>query len=250
LLPVALKRDTIQECIFEMRFGVGHPSLPDLLPGLLFGRLSNFFQGVATLPFGQVPKMIRDQNPMLQYAHTHALMGDRMRLMIGHRAVAVSFDKPYLGWARVQPQIIKCIGAVIDTKMIGKPERFAIKYVNLLQYGATPFDIRQTTLELKLGSFPISGQGTLVHTEIALNDCVSLVDIQTGVSRVGPLGQPLADQGILLSVDTIRNAGTEDVSGALPDILETLHHTEKEIFFGLLAPETLQKLEPIYPTKQ
>jgi hypothetical protein len=34
----------------------------------------------------------------------------------------------------------------------------------------------------------------------------------------------------------------------LPDLLDKVHSTEKEVFFGLLSKETLEKLGPQYPT--
>jgi len=50
-----------------MRFSGGHPSVADLLPGIVFGGAQNRFTNVVQLPFGQVPKQVRGQNPLWKY---------------------------------------------------------------------------------------------------------------------------------------------------------------------------------------
>jgi uncharacterized protein (TIGR04255 family) len=249
LLPDALARDTIVECVFEMRFSAGHPSVSDILPGLLFGTLSPLFKTLTPLPLGQVPKQFRDQNPQLQFAPTHTLEGPNLRMMFGPHVAGVSFPKPYAGWKEVQPLILKCMDAVFDTKLTGKPERFALKYVNLLQHGRDEFDLGQTTLQLGLGEFGIASRGTYVRAEIERNDCICVVDIASGAKIPATPANPEAS-GVVVSVDVILPKMSDDSQGKLAEALELLHSTEKEIFFGLIAKPTLEKLGPTYPTLQ
>jgi uncharacterized protein (TIGR04255 family) len=249
VLPVALARDTIVECVFEMRFAAGHPAVAELLPGLVFGKLRSLFQNLTTLPLGQVPKLLRDQNPQLMYAPTYALLGERLRMMFGPRVTAVSFPKPYAGWKHVQPLIMECMNAVLDTKMTGRPERFSIKYVNLLQDGRNEYDLSQTNLRLQLGDFLLRDEGVIVRAEIERNGCITLVEIMSGGKVAATPGNPEA-MGVLMSVDSVLKVSDEEPRAALSRVLETVHDTEKEIFFGMIAKPTLQKLGPTYPTRQ
>jgi uncharacterized protein (TIGR04255 family) len=249
LLPDALARDTIVECVFEMRFSAGHPSVSDILPGLLFGQLTPLFTTLTPLPLGQVPKQLRDQNPQLQHSPTHTLEGPNLRMMFGPHVAGVSFPKPYAGWKKVQPLILKCMTAVFGTNLTGKPERFALKYVNLLQQGRDEFDLSQTTLRLALGQFGIKSSGTYVRAEIERNGCTCVVDIASGGKIPATLGRPEAS-GVLVNVDVILPSVSDDPLPGLAEDLELLHSTEKEIFFGLLAKPTLEKLGPTYPTIQ
>jgi len=136
---------------------------------------------------------------------------------------------------------------VFNTKLTGPPERYALKYVNLLTEGAHPFDMSQTTVQIKLGEFEFREANTAVHADIERNGCVSTVDIASGAKIQLP-GAPEA-QGVLISVDTVIQATDETPSTALPRVLEILHETEKEIFFGLLSGSALEKLGPMYPAK-
>ncbi len=49
VLPIALARDTIVECVFEMRFRDPVPGVAELLPGIVFGKYPGRFKSVAAL---------------------------------------------------------------------------------------------------------------------------------------------------------------------------------------------------------
>jgi|ERR1700722_1706930 len=248
VLPVALARDTIVECVFEMRFVDPVPGVADLLPGIVFAKHPGRFKNVAPLPLAQMPKMMRDMNPQLKYMATTALEGPQVRMMFGEYAVAVSFSKPYAGWAKIKPLILECMNTALETSLTGRPERYGLKYVNLLKEGRDAFDLDQTRVRIELGNFKPRSQGaTAVHAEIDLNECINVVDIATGGKIVIP-GQP-EEVGVVISVDTLRNSAGLNASAELPQVLEMMHETEKEVFFGLLGGSTIENLGPRYPAK-
>jgi uncharacterized protein (TIGR04255 family) len=248
VLPVALARDTIVECVFELRFVGAHPSVAEILPGIIFGRYPDRFTNVTTLPLAQMPRSVREQNPQLKHFPLTSLDGPHARMMFGESSVAVSFLKPYWGWAKAKPMILECINAAVETRLTGRPERYGLKYVNVLKEGSDEFDLSQTRVCVELGGFQLKSAGNMaVHGEIELHGCTNIVDIATGGRVVIP-GQQEAEIGVIISVDTVRNSTGDDVISSLPhQVLETLHETEKEIFFGLLTDPTIERLGPRYP---
>ncbi len=203
VLPVALARDTIVECVFEMRFVDPHPGVADLLPGIVFGKHPERFKNVATLPLGQIPRAARQLNPQLKYMPTTALEGPQARMMFGEFAVAVSFLKPYAGWAKVKPLILECINAAVETGLTGRPERYGLKYVNILKEGQNEFDLSQTRVRIELGGFELRSKGSVaIHGEIELRGCNNIVDIATGAKVTIP-GQEGDEIGVAISVDTV-----------------------------------------------
>ena len=250
-LPVALKSDTIVECVFEVRFAAGNPSAADLLPGMVFDRLRKYFQNSTQLPIAQIPKLLRDQNPQLLYQPTHALQGrNNVRMMLGQRVVALSFAKPYQGWEFVQSRIVECIQGVLSTDLTGTPERFSLKYSNVLSHGRDENDLSQLKLRVSLDEFTLRAAATVIRAEIDRNDCINIVEVMSGATVVLQLPAGVVQaKGVLLSVDTVRNGPFANFSKDLPQMLETAHTTEKEIFFGLLEKQTLEKLGPVYATE-
>jgi uncharacterized protein (TIGR04255 family) len=245
-LPIALARDTIVECVFEMRFVDPVPGAAELLPGIVFAKRAGRFKNVAPLPLGQMPKMMRDINPQLKYLPTTALEGPQVRMIFGEYAVAVSFSKPYAGWAKVKPLILDCMNTALETGLTGRPERYGLKYVNLLKQGRDAFDFDQTRVRIELGDFKPRSQGvTVVHSEIDLNGCTNVVDIVTG-GKIAIPGHP-EECGVVISIDTLRSSAGLIASAELPQVLEMMHETEKEVFFGLLSVSTIQNLGPRYP---
>jgi len=171
-------------------------------------------------------------------------------MMLGQRVVALSFPKPYQGWRVVQPRILECIQSVIDTGLTGAPERFSLKYLNMLTYGRDENDLSQLKLRLMLDDFAIRGAGTMIRAEIERNDCVNVVEVYSGATvNVAFTHEQNQATGVVLAVDTIRNGPFGNFSAELPQMLETAHTTEKEIFFGLLDERTLEKLGPTYATQ-
>jgi uncharacterized protein (TIGR04255 family) len=175
------------------------------------------------------------------------LKGPNLQMLFGPRAASVSVLKPYPGWDKVKPVVMECLTAVLGTGLTGSPERVGIKYVNLLQQGLNEHDLSQTNLKFELAEFTITGTGTAVRAEIARNGCTSIVEIVSGAKVRGPDQAEFV--GVLLNIDTVKPTSEAELPGNLSQVLETVHITEKEIFFGLIAPATLTRLGPTYGTK-
>jgi uncharacterized protein (TIGR04255 family) len=181
-VPVSLDRDTIFECVAEMRFSEANESAEDLIPGLVFGRLRRMFQKSVQQPFAQLPKQLRDHDSNLRYQPTHLLEGDGIRLLLGARMAAVAFARPYMGWAAVKPLIIQCFEGVLETEMVKAVERVSLKYTNLLAEGRNESDISQLVATVDLGGMQLRGPGLEIKAEIERNDCITIVQIASNVS--------------------------------------------------------------------
>jgi hypothetical protein len=62
---------------------------------------------------------------------------------------------------------MECMSAVTATKLIGTPERYSLKYLNLLNEGRDEFDLEQTSVRIKLGEFEHLKNSTVIHAEMA-----------------------------------------------------------------------------------
>lgn len=228
-----------------MRFESATDSAGDLLPGMLFAALRHRFDRSTALPFGLLPKALRERDANLRYQPSHKLEGHALSVLVGQRMAAVSFTRPYGGWAVVKPQILECFEKLLETSFVQKVERVSLKYVNLLSDGVDKFDLSQLRLKVQLGDLNINPKGFMLQAEVEKNDCVTIVHAAGGASvGVNQLGKPTAS-GVLLTVDTLKlGPFGERFRAELPGILDVIHSTEKEIFVQCVAPETLEKLGP------
>lgn len=245
--PIALARDTIFECLFEIRFARRNPSADELLPGVLFAALKNHFSGVSPLPLAQLPKALREHDANFAYQPVQSLVGKNIRLMLGARVATLSFTGPYRGWSQVQPSIVECVQAVLRSDLVGPVERCSLKYVNLLTDGQGARDIGQLNFKLELDGFPIKGAGTAVRTEFEFHGLTAIVEITTDMTIIPPPGSGKEKgSGVMVNVDVIQAGPFNDFVQELPQTLDRLHSVEKQIFFSLLTKSTLERLGPIW----
>lgn len=244
-VPVALERDTIVECIVEIRFRPANESAEELIPGLAFGRLKDIFARTTRQPVAELPRALRDADPNLQYQPTHRLEGEGVSLLLGARIAAVAFRKPYPGWEKVFPLVLRSLNGIAETGLIRSVERVSIKYVNILTEGRDPLDLSQVAVDIRFGKFDLKGTGIVIRGEIERDGCLSVVEISPGAKVVlqGDRGIETLN-GLLLNVDTIISGPFNDFQNELSGLLTTIHDAEKKIFFGLLTEPTLNRLGP------
>jgi uncharacterized protein (TIGR04255 family) len=248
-LPKKLKNDTIYEVVFETRFSAKTLTSSSILPGLLWSRLKDLVPRSDTLPAASLPEEMRNQNEMFAYQPTHVLSGDGVRLIVGLKVLGIAVQRPYPGWDKFKDIALRCSGALFDTGLIDVVDRCSLKYTNILSVGRNENDLEQLNVSLSLNGFALSGVGTFVKAEIPHRGCMAVVQVASGANVFlpaagvhGQAGKPLAT-GVLLDVDTVKS-GPMTPATEVPAALELLHTVEKEIFFSLLRPDTLEKLGP------
>jgi uncharacterized protein (TIGR04255 family) len=246
-LPRALKHDAILECAVEMRFSPIHESAETLIPGIVFSASKGKFSKSTPLPSSQLPKVLRDSQPHLTYVATTALESSDFKLMLGGRTAIVSFTKPYAGWSEVSPIILDCFRSVLDTALVKDVERISMKYINVIGGEERQHDISQLQVEVKLNGFDLRGPGTQLRGETEIDGCTTIIEVQSGITvTIKKESESLKTTGVGLYIDTIKAGPFPKAKDDLPAILEHLHNTSKQVFFGLLETETLKSLGPTY----
>lgn len=241
-IPIALDRDTILECVAEMRFESTSGSIEETLPGMAYQHLKNLYKRPSRQPFADVPRSIRDNDPNLRFQATHRLEGDGCALLLGGHVAAVSFPKPYPGWQRFKEIVEQSFLGVLSTDEISQVERISLRYSNVLCEGRDEFDLEQVKVEVRFGTFALRKNGRVFRAEIDMDGCIAIVEIAPGT--IVSLPGRAAFSGVLLNVDVIRNGPLDEFKERLPELLDTVHNVEKRVFFGLLTNETLARLGP------
>lgn len=245
-VPSKLTRDAILEAVFEVRFSSNRNDLSSILPGLLYGELSELFPSAEQLPLSNMPPEMLNLNPALAYQPTHALKGKNITLRFGQKSAVLSVARPYMGWQEFKKLILKCVHALGKTSFVQTVERCSLKYTNLLSEGRNAQDLRQLDISVRLGQFDIANSNTLIRSEFIYRGLTNIVQIVSGatLTLIGST-DPKPYQGVVLDIDTIKNGPLNNFQTELSDVLDEIHNTEKAVFFGLLTDETFNKLGPI-----
>jgi len=236
-LPKKLQKDTILEAICELRFSSSQQSLSDILPGILYQNLAGEYPKSEKLPIGSLPAHILLADPDLKYKAITKLIGDKCSLLIGNHVLTVSKSRPYEGWDRFKQRINRVFEILNDTKLIMNVERVSLRYTNVLPTEQGMIGNELIQFNGSLGPYDLANEQTYIRTKIKRNDCLNIIQIRSHAT-VGSGPETLV-RGILFDIDTLYNQNLSRFWIERDSILDKIHDTEKEIFFGSLTKNAI-----------
>jgi len=248
-IPKRLKKNPIQEALFEIRFQPTKEVSPsEILPGIFFsyGAEKLGLENIESL-MPPIPKELLVQDERLNFIPLVRISGARVGIQIGHQISSISYLAPYEGWEVFRNYIDEFLSILnrIKNKIFMSFSRFSLKYVNLLE-GIN--EITSLDLNITIENYPIQQEKTALAIELSENDCVIILTINSdAIIQV----KDNTKRGLLLAIDVIRNLPDNYAHPAkaiefIEKELDTLHEIEKKWFFKLLRKETVDKLEPEY----
>ncbi len=246
-LPRRLSREPLVEAIWEMRFdsAQGAP-LGDLLPGILYQEFRDVFPNVVRLPAADIPRPIVTQDERLRYAPTLRFEGGpgehaALALQVGERVVSLNCRRPYLGWAVFRQRIADVVRYLPGLGLLDRPERFSLRYLDLVDLNPQP-SLAGLATTLRLADLDLTQRPVQMRTELDDEGLVSIIQVASAAeARL----EGAVVRGVLIDIDVIC-ADVEGFWSAFEERLERVHDRSKRLFFSLLAPETIDRLGPVY----
>jgi len=243
-IPVRLKKEPLLEAIWEIRFSGGKSPVADLLPGMLFKSFPDKYATAVKLPVADIPNPVIEHDPNLRYVPKIRLEGANQTVQIGDRVVSLSSRRPYSGWAKFSADIREIAGAVQETGLIARLERFSLKYIDLIEL-EKPVGLAHLNLDLRMGEYELAAKPVQLRTEIKDGDLIHIIQI-ISPAEVGLPGTEGRLKGVLVDIDSIRPMAGGESWDTLYQRLDDVHGSCKIMFFNILKPETVEKLEPEY----
>lgn len=235
-IPVKLARDPIIEAVFEIRFQGSTTSISELLPGLMYPAIKGEIEVTERLPFADFPAQLIEADPNLRYQPRIRARGSRFSILIGDRSIIVSCPRPYVGWSEFSKILRSVLTSLQKTELISSIERCSVKYSNLLPAETLDDQFSLIKFSSNLGQYNLAKHLTFIRSEIEEEGIVNIVEVKSN-STVRVKNESFS--GLLISVDSILTK-PEEFWANQSDILEKIHRKEKEIFFDLLTPETIE----------
>ena len=242
-LPAKLEKTPLVDAIFELRFEPCLEAVGDLLPGMLYAAYEGQYSEVESLPLSRMPRDLRKQDARLTYAAHNQLAGEKNILRIGDRVVILSIVRPYPGWQPFVEDILILIDKVRETKLIKSPNRFSLRYINVIE-SKTDNQLSLLNAKIEVAGEPFSEKGFQLRIEKHQSDFLTILKIiPNTVAQIRKVGERA---GILIDIDTIQEIRGDLFFNKTKECLEGCHEILKKHFFSLLLPETLKSLGPSY----
>lgn len=245
-IPTLLKKEPLFEVLFELRFDSKVESVAEVLPGLLYSKLSKDYDNIVKLPASGIPADIRKRDPAFRYTPLVKLEGNKQfSVQIGEHVISLACAKPYSGWEKFGDEICRLMEHLKDTGLITNPERFSLKYIDIIELNESPcFGIAPLKVAIKLGAEDIVAHPVHLRTELEEDEYVHIIQIASPASVT--LRDKTKLQGTIVDIDTVCMNLNTDFWGAFKKQLNKAHEINKEKFFNLLKVETIKALDPVY----
>lgn len=245
-IPKRLRQEPLVEAIWEIRFSSNIEMAGELLPGLLFKRFRGSYPKIERLPAANLPPPLLKRDEKLRYSPTIRLAGERYSIQIGEHVVSLSCPQPYTGWEAFKQEILKIVRELRETDLLSFPERFSLRYINIITFEGTDLSttLSTTNIAVRLGNYNIINNPIFIRTEIADNDLIHIIQIASP-AQVKTINKESVN-GILIDIDTIYNKLTGYFWSDFEKSLNYSHDKNKYMFFSLLTAETVTKLGPEY----
>lgn len=236
--------DAITEALFEIRY-----EAPSVLPESTLIHLADTpawkdFQQ-SRLPAYEIPANLRSLEPNLKFQPLLQLVsqGDEpISVRIGPNVLSFHRVKKYVGWARFKPELEAMVDRLFDVARGISVSRLGLRYLNAFsaeRHGVS--SITDLDLSVVVAKEQLSNYVNVNFLEAVegVGECVVRVATPNFVNGSLP-----ADTTLFVDVDVGSSRGvTFQDKAQVKDWLVRAHDAEKEAFFHLLKPETIEKLK-------
>lgn len=237
-LPVRIDPCPIVEAIFELRFATREPWRT--LPGILASHIREHYSEQKDLPLAKIPEEVRRQDPMLSHLPLMQFLGQDFLVQLGPSVISLATKtNAYPGWSVVENEIGWLMQRIQQGGFISEGERLGVRYIDFF-----PEDVfRQLALGVHMGAQPLTGVETQLTT-VFRREIFTLRLLVTNGAMVEAANGPR--RGSVLDIDAWIKPLDFDIFAHATARFSEGHRVVKELFFGLVRPEFLASLNPVY----
>ncbi len=237
-LPVRIDPCPIVEAVFEIRFTSAETWAT--MPGLLYTHIREKYHEQKQLPIASLPEEIRRQDPALARLPLMQFLGSDFLIQLGARVVSlVTKPNAYPGWAAIETELRWMLDRLQAAGFVNEGERLGVRYIDFM--GADVF--QNLILGLQVDGQPLAGVQADVTAILSQAPLTIRLQVANGAIVARSSGP---QRGSILDVDAWFGALDFDVFSDSMTRFGEAHRAIKELFFGLLRPQYLATLNPVY----
>jgi uncharacterized protein (TIGR04255 family) len=243
-IPVKLRDDAIVEALLEIRFEMS------TLPEIFFGRMAEYapwkLLQQRRMPAYEIPAVMRQVNPQLRYQPVFELIpvetDQKRAIRIGPQVLSYHRMQPYVGWKRFKPELNEAIAGLFRKADGLTVRRLGLRYLNALRTDVHAIrSVSDLDLKLDIANERVSGNVNINFNVDVASNTIGTVRVATPEFIQGSLP---ANTSVYIDVDVFTQEGFEtQEQDVVTSWIEDAHTKEKEQFFRLLTPQTIQLLK-------
>jgi uncharacterized protein (TIGR04255 family) len=244
--PKRITPDSIREAIVEVRYLSPLPH--ELLPGIFFEGFDNDYTYTdrPLKPPVMFPGSVNSpQQLSIQIGKPSLMFNKKISIQFLPQSFIFTCLNQYIGWQDYQPEIEKALRCVYSTGKIQAFTRVGLRYIT--EYtGKHLQDI--TKFEFKFGMPEIESVAIAFKSEFAYESSKVILNLHDKVPVFASVGSNELRTAELsrIDIDVIKeNLIINDTEEVLK-VIEQVHETEKNMFFGMLKDDFLKTLNPEY----
>jgi uncharacterized protein (TIGR04255 family) len=243
-IPVKLRDDAIVEALLEIRFEMS------TIPEIFFGRMAEYapwkLLQQRRMPAYEIPAVMRQVNPQLRYQPVFELIpveADQQRAVrIGPQVLSYHRMAPYVGWKRFKLELNEAIAGLFQKADGLTVHRLGLRYLNALRPDVHRIrSVSDLDLKLEIANELVSGNVNINFNVAVASNTTCTVRVATPEFIQGALP---VNTSVYVDVDVFTQDGFQTTErDVVTSWIEDAHTKEKEQFFRLLTPQTIQSLK-------
>jgi len=234
-LPKSIENCPIVESVVEIRFSSNtHKSA---IFGILYNAIKDDFPTVENLPILQFPENLREIDPNLKFKPHYRVSNSEYYVQIGPDVLSISPKLSYPGWTNYSKNINHLFSKIFELSIISTVHRLGLRYINFFEN----VDIL-SNITLKLES-SLSFNKAAIKIEISEDSFTNDVSIINHANHRTHLSN---SSGSIIDIDSYKNYIGSDFIQIYSTEIESIHTTEKTVFFTLLKSDFTSSLNARY----
>jgi uncharacterized protein (TIGR04255 family) len=237
-LPTRISPCPIVEAVLEVRFTTEEPW--SLLPGLLAPLIRQKYPKTLNLPLSDFSEQARKTNVDLIHQPLIQFVGNPFTIQLGPRVFSLISNQRYPGWTPIFEEMKWLLEIVHHANFITEGERLGLRYIDFFQHDL----FQHLILQVQSGGLQVAGTEMSLVTAFERDGFSSrLLIANNALVRSGDTSA----KGSVFDLDLHLSAADFELFENGLDCFQRAHQINKEVFFGLLAPDFLSALNPEYP---
>lgn len=235
LLPKEISPNPLVSSTIELRF------ISELLDSdILANVFPVFSKDFPNLTEGQIPKEIKKQEPQLKYSPDYILKNEKFSISFSNCVLSFENITDYPLWGNYFPFIKENLLKFLSLGIVKKIDRVGLRYASILEDVLDPNEVLKYIPVLNIDGY--EQEFAIFRTDIKKGiynlhlQIAKKAQVQKGSRRFS---------GFLIDIDASISNNIE-MDNTIYDLISNLHQEQKKLFFDLLKPEFIKKLNPKY----